>query len=117
MTVKKFQEVDWAKESDGTIGNNHHNLEKIKSLLDSKGCGFCMAKFKQVTMHLGTGMTHACHHPSPHKIPLKEIQENPAALFNTSVLKKARTEMLNNEKPSDCDYCWRVEDEIGRAHV
>jgi len=115
MTVKKFQEVDWAKEPDGTIGNNHHNLEKIKSLLDSKGCGFCMAKFKQVTMHLGTGMTHACHHPSPHKIPLKEIQENPAALFNTSVLKKARTEMLNNEKPSECDYCWRVEDDSGTS--
>jgi len=32
MTVKKFQEVDWAKESDGTIGNNHHNLEKYKIL-------------------------------------------------------------------------------------
>lgn len=115
MTTKKLDEIEWARESNGAIGNNHHNLEKVKELLNSKGCGFCMAKFKQVTMHLGTGMTHACHHPSPHKIPLKEIENNPAALFNTSVLKQARKEMLNDEKPSECDYCWRVEESDGTS--
>ena len=48
-------------------------------------------------------MTHSCHHPSPHKIPLNELKDNPAALFNTSILKTARKQMLNNEKPSECE--------------
>jgi hypothetical protein len=54
-------------------------------------------------------MTHACHHPSPHDIPIEEIENNPAALFNTKQLKKARKEMLDGKKPSECDYCWRIE--------
>jgi organic radical activating enzyme len=93
--------------------NNEQNLNKVKTLLNSTGCGFCLAKFRQVTLHLGTGMTHACHHPSPHKIELDEIKNNPAALFNTKVLKSARKQMLNGERPDECDYCWRVEDNNG----
>lgn len=114
MTAK-LADFDWQKTNAGFIGNNEHNVSNIKQLLDSKGCGFCMAKFKQVTLHLGTGMTHSCHHPSPHKIPLEEIEANPAALFNTKHLKHARKEMLNNERPSECDYCWRVEDDGGTS--
>lgn len=110
MSKKKLNDVEWFKEH-GNINYYHpDNIKTAKELLDSTGCGFCLAKFKQVTMHLGTGMTHSCHHPVPHKIPLSEIENNPAALFNTSVLKKARTEMLNDKKPAECDYCWRVED-------
>ena len=48
-------------------------LEEVRSNLNKKGCGFCLAKWTQVTIHLQTGMTHSCHHPSPHKIPLNEI--------------------------------------------
>jgi len=54
-------------------------------------------------------MVHSCHHPVPHKIPLDEIENNPAALFNTKHLKKVRTQMLNDKKPEECDYCWRIE--------
>ena len=110
---KTLKDFKWDTDPNGRAGNNATNVEKVKDLLNSKGCGFCLAKFKQVTMHLGTGMTHACHHPVPHKIPLKEIEENPAALFNTKHLKTARKQMLNDEKPSECDYCWRVEDNDG----
>ena len=95
--------------------NNETNLNSVKNLLNSTGCGFCLAKFKQVTLHLGTGMTHSCHHPSPHKIPLAELKNNPAALFNTTVLKNARKQMLTGEKPDECDYCWRVEDDGGNS--
>jgi hypothetical protein len=41
------------------------NPTEVKKKLDGVGCGFCLAKWTQVTMHLGTGMTHSCHHPSP----------------------------------------------------
>ena len=84
--------------------------QKVKDKLDSVGCGFCLAKWTQVTMHLHNGMTHSCHHPSPHKIPLDEILENPTALHNTNYKKEKRKEMLEGKRPKECDYCWKVED-------
>ena len=84
--------------------------QEVKNKLDSVGKGFCLAKWTQVTMHLGTGMTHSCHHPSPHKIRLEELKSNPTALHNTKHKKMKRRQMINNRKPSECNYCWNVED-------
>ena len=86
------------------------NLRTLKNDLDRVGCGFCLAKWTQVTMHLHNGMTHSCHHPSPHKIPLAEIQTNPTALHNTNFKKEQRKQMLEGKRPSECNYCWNVED-------
>ena len=86
------------------------NPGEVKKKLDGVGCGFCLAKWTQVTMHLGTGMTHSCHHPSPHKIPLAELKRNPSALHNTKHKKTRRKEMLEGKRPSECNYCWNVED-------
>jgi hypothetical protein len=86
------------------------NPAEVKNKLDGVGCGFCLAKWTQVTMHLGTGMTHSCHHPSPHKIPLTELRRNPSALHNTKHKKARRKEMLEGKRPSECNYCWNVED-------
>ena len=85
-------------------------LVEVKNKLNKVGCGFCLAKWTQVTMHLHNGMTHSCHHPTPHKIPLSEIERNHTALHNTQHKKKARKEMLEGGKPSECNYCWNVED-------
>jgi len=105
--------VVWTRNNSGDIISNKENVDKVKTLLNETGCGFCLAKFTQVTMHLGTGLVHSCHHPKAHSIPLTELENNPAALFNTSKLKEARKQMLSGEKPSECDYCWRVEDNDG----
>ena len=86
------------------------NLQNIKKELGKTGCGFCLAKWTQVTMHLHNGMTHSCHHPGPHKIPLAEIKSNPTALHNTEFKKQKRKEMLEGKRPDECDYCWSVED-------
>ena len=86
----------------------HH--DDVKDKLDAVGCGMCLAKWTQVTMHLHNGMTHSCHHPNPHKIPLNEIQENYKALHNTEHKKLRRKEMLSGERPKECQYCWNVED-------
>jgi hypothetical protein len=83
--------------------------QEVKNKLDGVGCGFCLAKWTQVTMHLHNGMTHSCHHPAPHKIPLSEIKNNPTALHNTKYKKEKRRDMLNGEKPEECNYCWNVE--------
>jgi hypothetical protein len=85
-------------------------FEIVKEKLDSVGCGFCLAKWTQVTMHLHNGTTHSCHHPEPHKIGLEEIKRNPTALHNSKTKKQARKEMLEGLRPSECQYCWNVED-------
>lgn len=78
--------------------------------LNSISPSMCMAKWTQSHIYLGQGLTHSCHHPSPHKIPLEEIENNPAALHNTLYKKSVRKEMLEGKRPKDCDYCWRIED-------
>lgn len=89
---------------------SNSNLIDVKNKLNKVGCGFCLAKWTQVTMHLHNGMTHSCHHPTPHKIPLNEIDRNHTALHNTQHKKRARKEMLEGGRPSECNYCWNVED-------
>ena len=81
-----------------------------KKKLDSVGCGMCLAKWTQVTMHLQMGQTHSCHHPATHHIPVAELKRNPSALHNTLHKKQRRKEMLENKRPAECDYCWNVED-------
>ena len=108
--MTKINDLQWEKTSWGNRKLSPSNMNQMKDLLDSKGPGFCLAKWTQVTMHLGTGLTHSCHHPTPHRIPLEEIQKNPGALHNTSFKKAQRKQMLNGERPKECDYCWRVED-------
>ena len=85
-------------------------LAKTRKKLDAISPSFCLAKWLQVTIHLQTGMTHSCHHPSPHKIPLNEIKANASALHNTSFKKRQRQLMLDGIRPKECDYCWNIED-------
>jgi organic radical activating enzyme len=109
--MTSFEEVQWNLNSQGNIDrNNRDNILEVRDLLNETGSGFCLAKFTQVTLHLGTGLVHSCHHPKTHKIPLEELENNPNALFNTTHLKKARHEMMSDKKPTECEYCWRVED-------
>lgn len=82
----------------------------IKFSLDQVGPGFCLAKWTNSTMHLGMGKTHSCHHPVPQLIPVEEITADPSALHNSSYKKSIRNEMLNGQRPSECNYCWKIED-------
>jgi|TARA_R110002074_G_scaffold232748_4_gene404378 hypothetical protein len=107
--IKVLKDVNIEKDALGSL-HTSLNQQKMKSLLDSTGPGFCLAKWTQVTMHLGSGLTHSCHHPGAHKIPLDELKDNPGALHNTQFKKERRKEMLNGERPEECDYCWRIED-------
>lgn len=86
-------------------------LIEVKEQLNAVSPSFCVAKWKQVTMHLQNGMTHSCHHPSPHVVPISEIKKNPTALHNSEFKKQQRKLMLEGKRPSECDYCWRVEDD------
>jgi len=78
--------------------------------LNNISSSMCMAKWTQSTIHLGQGLTHSCHHPGPHHIPINEVEINPAALHNTSYKKAIRKELLEGKRSKDCDYCWQIED-------
>jgi len=84
-------------------------FERTRNDLNSVGCGFCLAKWTQVTMHLQMGQTHSCHHPPMHKIPLDEVIVDYKALHNTKHKKTQRKLMLQGSKPRECDYCWNIE--------
>jgi hypothetical protein len=88
----------------------YEKFEKVRRQLNDVGAGFCLAKWMQVTLHLHIGHNHSCHHPQTHKISTTEIDRDPSALHNTRYKKERRREMLEGKKPSECDYCWGVED-------
>jgi len=77
---------------------------------------FCFAKWYHTTIYLQTGMTHSCYHPSPHKIPLEGLAENPSQLHNTPHKKQERKQMLEGERCVGCQYCWNVED-MGEDYI
>ena len=91
------------------------NMAVLKDELNEVGEGFCLAKWNQVSILLQTGQTHSCHHPSPHVVPLAELENNPSALHNTNFKKAQRKTMLKGGKPKECDYCWNVEDANPKA--
>ncbi len=71
---------------------------------------FCGAKWYNATIWLNMGQTTSCHHPPPHKIPLRELERSPKALHNTQYKKLVRKEMLEGIRPKECEYCWKIED-------
>ena len=85
-------------------------LEEKREKINNVSCSFCTAKWLQTTLLLQNGYNHSCHHPAPHKIPLKEIEADPAALHNSEYKKQQRAKMLNGERPKECGYCWKIED-------
>ena len=85
-------------------------LEYKKRVLDSKSASFCGAKWYNATIWLGSGMTTSCHHPLPHHVDVDEVLLNPKALHNTPQKKLERAMMQKGQRPSGCEYCWRIED-------
>lgn len=86
------------------------HLAKTAEELTQVSPTYCVAKWSQVTMHLQNGHNHSCHHPQTHYVSVDEIRQNPTALHNSNYKKQQRKLMLEGSRPSECDYCWRVED-------
>jgi len=86
------------------------HLKKTKDLINAISPSFCAAKWYNASIWLSNGRTASCHHPEAHYIPTAELMKDPSALHNTSFKKQVRKEMLEGKRPSECGYCWRVED-------
>lgn len=90
--------------------HNETDQEYKRRVIDIKSESFCAAKWYNATIWLGSGQTTSCHHPLPHAINLDEIAVNPSAIHNTREKKLQRQQMQTGERPSGCDYCWKIED-------
>ena len=96
---------------DETVDNKSQFLNSAEQMAENLGPALCLAKWKQVSLHLPTGLNNSCYHPPLHKIPVENLAANPGSLHNTPHKKAQRVLMLQNEKPSECEYCWNMEAE------
>lgn len=85
-------------------------IEYRERVINTISSSFCAAKWYNATIWLGNGTTTSCHHPPAHDIPLEELKDNFTAIHNTSHKKLMRKMMLEGKRPSECEYCWKVED-------
>ena len=84
-------------------------MSAAEQMKEKLGPALCLAKWKQVSLHLPTGLNNSCYHPPLHQIDADVLKDNPGALHNTEHKKLQRVIMLKNEKPSECSYCWNIE--------
>ena len=85
-------------------------LNSAEEMQQRLGEGLCLAKWKQVSLHLPTGLNNSCYHPPLHEIPADLLDKDPSALHNTPHKKEQRKIMLRQERPQECAYCWAMED-------
>lgn len=86
-----------------------YDLQRTQEQLDKISPSMCLAKWLQVTLHLQFGHKHSCHHPGTHTIPVRDLT-TPSSLHNTTRSFDHRTEMLSGKRPTECEYCWKMED-------
>ena len=85
-------------------------LSNAELMQQKLGHALCLAKWKQVSLHLATGLNNSCYHPPLHEIPPDLLDNYPSALHNTPYKKAQRKIMLRQERPTECSYCWTMED-------
>lgn len=85
-------------------------LTSAEDAKEKLGPALCLAKWKQVSLHLPTGLNNSCYHPPLHKIDASNLESNPGALHNTEYKKMQRVIMLKDQRPEECSYCWTQED-------
>lgn len=86
------------------------DAEIAQQRLDTVSPSMCLAKWKQVSLHLTNGWNNSCYHPPLHRIDSSALAADPSALHNTEHKKQQRRLMLEGVRPSECSYCWAMED-------
>lgn len=72
---------------------------------------YCNKKFTYIKIDAESNLSYCCHAAKPQVIDKSWLASNPGQLFNTPLLLKERTMMLNNERNSSCEQnCWPAED-------
>ena len=98
-----------SNKGDEVVNNKSRFLNSAEEMKAALGPAMCLAKWKQVSLHLTTGLNNSCYHPPLHVIPVESITRTPSALHNTDHKKQQRKLMLKGERPEECGYCWAME--------
>jgi len=110
--MKESQPGDEVNKYKGKYKSKYFDSSKILlNKLNNVSSSFCLAKWFNVSIHIPTGRTHSCYHPPAHFIPIDELKKSPSALHNTSYKIEQREKMLKGERPSECSFCWAIEDQ------
>jgi organic radical activating enzyme len=93
-------------------------LNSAEQMKNQLGSALCLAKWKQVSLHLPTGLNNSCYHPPLHTIKIEDIGRGGTGLHNTAYKKEQRKLMLAGTKPAECQYCWNMEvnDKLSDRH-
>ena len=93
-------------------------LSDAEHMHSKLGPALCLAKWKQVSLHLPTGLNNSCYHPPLHEIRVEDISRGGTGLHNTDYKKQQRKLMLAGTKPAECQYCWNMEvnDKLSDRH-
>lgn len=70
---------------------------------------FCAAKWNEFSINLQQLTTRVCHLADTIRFKLDDYRDNHLYFFDNPELDKVRNEMLNNEEPHACNYCWKIE--------
>ena len=89
-------------------GDQSRFMSSAEQMQADLGPALCLAKWKQVSFHLPTGLNNSCYHPPLHQITADDLTRT-GGLHNTAHKKAQRVMMLKNEKPGECQYCWNME--------
>jgi hypothetical protein len=74
-------------------------LSDAEIMQEKLGPAMCLAKWKQVSLHLPTGLNNSCYHPPLHEIRVEDIGRGGTGLHNTDHKKQQRKMMLAGTKP------------------
>ena len=98
-------------------GDQSKFMSSAEQMQQELGPALCLAKWKQVSFHLPTGLNNSCYHPPLHRITPEDIKR-PGGLHNTDHKKAQRKMMLAGQKPAECQYCWNMEnlDKLSDRH-
>ena len=81
----------------------HSNKKDISST-------FCPAKWYDSTLWLYSGYVASCCYGEIQSVTPEDVMNEPSYLHNTFRNKESRKEMLAGARPSECNYCWTIED-------
>lgn len=90
-------------------GDQSKFMSTAEQMKQDLGPALCLAKWKQVSFHLPTGLNNSCYHPPLHQISVEDLKRT-GGLHNTDYKKSQRKLMLAGQRPAECQYCWNMED-------
>jgi hypothetical protein len=68
------------------VNNKSKFLSEAEKMHAQLGNAMCLAKWKQVSLHLPTGLNNSCYHPPLHPIDADALKNNPEYLSRLRVV-------------------------------